>query len=353
MKKIIAIVVVLAVVFIAASFLLKQKEKVANMSKPLDYLHSVKTTRAQEKTVVKKREFLAKIEASNSAYIASKFSAKIKNIYVNESDSVTKGDLLIALDDSEMQANLASLKGKENAFESDLASAKKVLDRNKKLLKINAISQENFENTQVMYKTKYSALLGVRESIKQIEAQLMYLNIRAPFSGKIGSKMVNIGSLALAGKPLLTLNSSDQKLIFSFVDGEYPIVVGQEVFMDGRSIGSIVKRYDDAKNALLVAEVQVSQSLPFANNSYKNISVNVQSVTGCTLPIDTILHRDNKSLIMLYEETRFIAKEVEVVLQNDKEVVLKECPSQAVAQASEAKLALLPSYGKVAINEDR
>lgn len=338
---------------LAAIFLLKEKEVVANLEKPTTYLRSVKTVLPQEQTIQKSREFLAQLQASKSAFIASKFTAKIKNIYVHESDRVQKGDLLVSLDDSETKAALASLKEKESALASDLKSAKNILERNKKLLAINAISQEAYDNSSVMYQTKRSAFVGVQESIKQLNSQLLYLNLKAPFSGTIGEKLSDVGSLALGGKPLLTLNSNDQKLIFSFIDGNAPILVGQKVFIDAKLIGEVVKRYDDAKNSLLVAEIRPYKTLPFANKSYKSIAVSVESAKGCTLPIDTILHKRDANFIMLYSDKKFTAKKVDILLQNEDRVLISKCPTLPVAQAAEAKLSLLPSYGEVVINEDK
>ena len=353
MRKIISIAIVAGVIIMAATLLLKEKKAVTNLEKPLSYLRSVKTTNATHKTIFKTREFLAQIQASKSAYIASKFTAKIKKIYVNESDSVQKGDLLVALDDTETRASLASLQEKKQALSSDLKSAKSILERNKKLLKIDAISQEAFDNSSVMYQTKYSALISVQGSIKQLKSQLRYLNLRAPFSGTIGAKLSDAGSLALAGKPLLSLNSSDQKLIFSFVDGDSPILEGQKVIIDGITIGEIVKRYDDAKNALLVAEVKPYKPLPYTNKSYKTIQVKVQSESGCTLPINAILHKTDADFIMIYKDNHFFAQKIDIILQNDERVVIKECPKALVALASEAKLSLLPTFANVVINEDK
>lgn len=353
MKKILSIIIALAVVVAAGMFLKKQKEGVATLTKPKTYVHSVAVVQAQKRTLEKKRRFLAELQASNSAFIASKFSANIKKIYVNENDKVRKNQLLISLDDSDIKANLSSLHEQKIALEADLANAKNILERNKKLFKIEAISQEAYDNSNVMYQNKFSALKSVKEKIKQTNSQLAYLNITAPFSGRIGSKTSNDGSLALPGKPLLTLNSDDQKLVFSFVDTENPIVEGQKVYIDGKLVGEILKRYDDAKNALLVAEVKPYKSLPYANKSFKTIDIVVDSATGCSLPINAILHKKSGNYIVIYKDGKFENKAVEVLLNNNKDVVISECVTEPVATASEAKLSLLSSYGNVIINKDK
>ncbi|MEN4053218.1 MULTISPECIES: efflux RND transporter periplasmic adaptor subunit [Sulfurimonas] len=353
MKKIIALVIVAVVVVGAGIFLKKQKDAVAHLQTPKMYTHNVDVVHAQNKRVEESRVFLAEIVATNSAYIASKFSANIKKIYVNENDVVKKGALLIALDDSEIKATLASLRQQKVALEADLDNAKNILERNKKLFAIAAISQEAYDTSNVVYKNKLSALKSVDEKIKQTKSQLKYLNIRAPFNGRVGSKLANDGSLALPGKALLTLNSDDQKLLFSFVDTTKPILEGQKVYLNNKLIGKVTKRYDDAKNALLVAEVKPFKALPYANKSFKTISVVVDSAEGCTLPLNALLHKTDGVYAMLYKDKKFTAKKVDVLLQNDREAIISECIEEPVATASEAKLSLLPSYGQVVVNEDR
>ncbi len=352
MKKI-TILIIVAVVVGAGIFLKKQKEAVAHLQTPAMYLHNVDIVHTQNKKVEESRVFLAEIVATNSANIASKFSANIKKIYVNENDIVKKGALLITLDDSEIKATLASLREQKVALEADLNNSKNILERKKKLFAISAISQEAYDIFNIVYKNKFSALKSVDEKIKQTKSQLRYLNIRSPFNGRVGSKLANDGSLALPGKALLTLNSNEQKLLFSFVDTTKPILEGQKVYLNNRLIGEVTKRYDDAKNALLVAEVKPFKKLPYANRSFKTISVVVASAKGCALPLNALLHKKDGVYAMLYKDKKFTAKKVDVLLQNDREAIISECIKEPVATASEAKLSLLPSYGQVAVNEDR
>jgi RND family efflux transporter MFP subunit len=349
-KKLIIGLVAIAIIVVAGKFFIKQKQEVANLTVPKQYMKSVSVTKAINKKIEYSREFLAQVLSSNSAFIASKFSANIKKIYVNENDKVKKGDLLVSLDDSEIQANLASLKEQQRALSTDLQNTKSILQRNRKLLKIDAISKETVDNSEVMYQNKLSALQSVKEKIKQTRSTLRYLNIKAPFSGRIGSKLANDGSLAIPGKPILTLNSDDQELIFSFVDGDRPIVEGQKVYIGNKLIGEISKRYDDAKNSLLVAQIKPYKPLPFANKSYKTIRVVTDSAKGCSVLNSNLLHKTNGIYIVVYKENRFQFQKVEIILSNATEAIIKECTSLQIASASEAKLALLPSYGEVNIN---
>ncbi len=349
-KKIIFIIITLIIIVWAALYLKKQKEQVDNLPVAKEYLKSVDIVLTKEEQISQKREFLAEILPSKSANIATKFTARIKKIYVNENDKVTKGQLLVSLDDKEVLSALSSLKEQQNAQKIDVANAKKIYTRNIKLYKTNTISKDVLDNSKVAYYAKLSALKATAEKIIQAKAQLQYLNIKAPFSGIIGSKLLDDGSLASAGKAIITLNTNDQKLIFLFSQNDKKITKNQRVFLDGNAVGYISKIYDDAKNSLLVAEVKLDKKLPYANKSYKTIEVEVGSIKACTLPLNALLHKQDGTYVMVYKDKKFSQKKVQIILENSKKVAISSCLKEPVATASEAKLSILPTYGKIIVN---
>jgi RND family efflux transporter MFP subunit len=347
MKKLITILLVVAVAFLAARFLLGQKKAVAELGTPQPVHYHVLTEEAREGTVRETRRFLAQLLSDKSAMIASKYSGRIKHIHVKENDRVKKGALLVTLDDSEVRSSIASLRSQEKALLTDVANAKTQLDRSALLLESGGLSQDKYDNAVVLYENKKAALQGTREKIRQLQSQLAYFNLRAPFAGKVGSLFADDGSLAVPGKPILSINSGDQKLVFSYVETDQRILEGQTVLFEGEPVGRVVRLYDDAKNALLVAEAAVTKPLGKANKSYLNIDVVTAEARGCTVPQDALLHRHGKTYVMEYRERHFEAKEVEVLLQDTERALLETCPAHPVATASEAKLALLPTMGSV------
>jgi RND family efflux transporter MFP subunit len=352
-KKVLLFVVIIAIAAAAGMFLKSQKEALSSLHEPKIYHTRVDTAKAQEKTVSETRHFLAQVLASKSALIASKFSAEIKKVHVKENDMVKKGQILIALDDAEIKANIASAKQQKHALSMDVENAKRSLERSKKLYKAEAISQEKYDNANVFYQNKVAALENIQEKIKQLYAQLKYLNITAPFSGRVGTIFVDAGNLAIPGKPIISLNSDDQKLIFSYVETSQSITEGQKVLIDGKVVGTVARRYDDAKNAMLVAEVKLDKSLPYANKSYVNIDVVVAQMKGCAIPLNAILHRKDANVIMLYKDGHFEPSKVDILLQDYYDAILSKCPETIFATASEAKLALLPTLGHVIIDKEK
>jgi len=353
MKKIIFIVLAVAVAVVAARFLLSQKKAVAGLGTPQPVHYNVAVENAREGTVRETRRFLAQLLSDKSALIASKYSGRIRHIHVKENDRVKKGQLLVTLDDSEVRASIASLRSQKKALEADVANAKTQLERSALLLKSGGLSQEKYDNAKVFYETKKAALRGTAEKIRQLESQLAYFNLRAPFAGKVGSLFADDGSLAVPGKPVLSINSGTQKLIFSYVETDRRILEGQTVLYRGEPVGKVVRLYDDAKNALLVAEAKVTKALAKANKSYLDIEVVTAEGKGCTVPQDALLHRNGQTFVMIHKEGRFEPLEVRTLLEDSQRALLETCPGYPVATASEAKLALLPTMGSVNLGEGR
>ncbi|QOP43461.1 efflux RND transporter periplasmic adaptor subunit [Sulfurimonas sediminis] len=351
MKKIVLIIVGVLVAAGAGLFLKKQKEHVAALPAAKEYSKSVETTVAKEKSVSRKREFLAEVFSLKQAGIASKFTANIKKIYVHENDKVKKGELLVTLDDKDILANLTSLKAQKKALLLDLKNARDILQRNKKLYAIEAVSKEILDASNAKYQTTRSAVKSAEAKITQTKVQLNYLNLVAPFDGVIGSKLLDEGSIAPAGKPVVTLNTQKQKLTFSFSQNQVPIAEGQKVYLQKRLIGRVSKIYDDAKNALLVAEVTLQKRIDFANKSFVHIKVEIANAKGCSVPLNALLHTQEGVYVMQYQEGKFSKLAVDLLLEDNSAAVVSPCPKYRVALGSEAKLSMLPAYGKIIIDK--
>ncbi len=107
-------------------------------------------------------------------------SGLITNIYFDEGSEVEKGDLLLKINDSQLQAEK-----NRNAFRLTLAEQRE--ERQKRLLERGGISQDEYEAT-------LNELNVLRSELQLIEARIDQTEIRAPFSGSIGLKYVSEGS---------------------------------------------------------------------------------------------------------------------------------------------------------------
>ncbi len=353
MKKIIFILLAAGLIAGAGVLLKKRMQEAKDAPVPIPMAVSVKTVSPRESSLRRTRPFLAQLTSVDTAHIASRLSGLIMAVRVTENQPVKKGDLLVQIDDREILSAIKSLEETLKSQEADLNYTNGLHARNQAIFKVGGLAREKLEASAVAQAGKQAAVEATRQKIAAQKIQLDYLNIRAPFDGIVATVFLRKGNLATPGQPLLTLHSPDRKLTFSYVPDTPPISPGQAVFLGKEKIGTVLKRYSDAKNALFEAEVVLDQPpgqlLDQPDGSYLSIDVVVFTGEGCVVPVNAVLHQKEGEQVMVYENQRFTPFPIRILGQNETRALIEPCPSSPVALGPEAKLSLLPSYGSVQI----
>jgi len=349
-KKILLFLVIAAIIFGAVKLFKTRQEAKRSQSVPIERSYAIKLVDAENKILQERRSFLAEIEPVQGVQIASKLSGIITKLHVSENSVVKKGDLLIQIDDGELRSGLRAAASQKKAQLADLDYARSLLDRNEKLYKAGGLSREKYDASVVTYQNKTAALETAVQKIKQINIQLSYLNIKAPFDGTVSTLLLHEGDLASPGKGILKLHSDAQQMTFRYMPTSKSIHVGQSVFYQNEKVGAVFKLYDHSENGLLVAEVRPETVLNIANHSLVNIEVVTSEKSGCAVPLSALLHQNDTVSVMLYQDEYFTPLEVDIIVQDHEEALITPCPLSPVASASEAKLSLLPSLAKVKVS---
>jgi membrane fusion protein (multidrug efflux system) len=196
MKKIpgwlIAVIVIVGLVASKFLFFSKKEDKAAGANKgktsaPVAVNYYV----VQPVTFTNDIFATGKMGAFNEIDILPEVSGKVVAIYFKEGETVTKGTTLIKLNDADLQAQL--LKSKT---QSKLSEQK--LERLKKLIAVNGISQEEVE-------VQENELNSYKADQAFIAAQLAKTNITAPFTGVVGLKNISEGSYVNSNMPIASL----------------------------------------------------------------------------------------------------------------------------------------------------
>jgi membrane fusion protein (multidrug efflux system) len=133
------------------------------------------------------------LEAVQGVTVTSELTGKVVEIAFEPGSKVRAGDLLVRQDTSSEEAQLRSA-------EADLSLAKITLDRNRKLLPRKVISQADYDDSEAKYKQ-------ARAQVENIRAVIAKKTIRAPFSGRLGIRLVNLGQIIDSGTPIVSLQS--------------------------------------------------------------------------------------------------------------------------------------------------
>ena len=148
-----------------------------------------------------------KIEATNSANLSTRMMGFVTKIYVKVGDKVRKGQLLISINNSDLQAKRAQVNASITKAAAAFKNAEKDYERFKNLFAENSASQKEMDDITAHYEMAKAGLEAAKQMKNEIDAQFAYANIRAPFNGVVTNKFIEAGDMANPGVPLLAIES--------------------------------------------------------------------------------------------------------------------------------------------------
>lgn len=142
------------------------------------------------------------IEADEKVEIRSEVSGIVEKIYFSEGTQVSKGQVLLKINDIELQAQLRQAETRRQLTSENERRARLLLEK-------GAISQEEYDIASADFKT-------AQAQIQLIRAQISKTSVRAPFSGVIGLRNISPGAFISSDMLITTLvKSNPVKITFS------------------------------------------------------------------------------------------------------------------------------------------
>jgi len=149
------------------------------------------------------------LAAVQGVTVTAELTGKVVQIAFTPGSRVKAGDLLVKQDTSSEEAQLRSA-------EAAAALAQLNVERLGKLLSERTIAQSQFDNAEATYKQAVAQADSIRASIAK-------KTIRAPFDGRLGIRLVNLGQVINEGEAIVSLQSLDPIFVnFSLPQQELP-----------------------------------------------------------------------------------------------------------------------------------
>src|SRR5205823_7027831 len=133
------------------------------------------------------------VNAVNGVTVSADLPGVVEAIAFDSGRSVNKGDVLVRLDTKQERAQLA-------AAEAQRDLAKLELERSKDLLAKQIVPQSTYDNAVAQFKSADARGGEIRATIER-------KTIRAPFSGVLGIREVNLGQYLAGGAEIASLQS--------------------------------------------------------------------------------------------------------------------------------------------------
>ncbi len=204
-----AIVTVLIVVFglhIVKGIMIKKY--FAHMQLPVA---TVSMTPAREVRWASYIEAIGSLKAVNGVNLSSALAGTVTKIAFHSGDRVKQGQLILQLDISQEQALLQQYQAQEKLNKNNF-------DRALSLRKKNLNSKQNLDNARTQYAMSQA-------QVAQEQAVIAKKTIRAPFSGRLGIRQVNLGQYLQPGASIVNLEQlSPLHLDFTLPQSDAPRV---------------------------------------------------------------------------------------------------------------------------------
>lgn len=268
--------------------------------------------------IVKEQELSDKIQVTATTLpdeevdLSFESSGKIVSIEFKEGERVKKGDLLAKINDAPLQAQLRKL-------EAQLPLAKDRVFRQQTLLQRDAVSQEAYEQVR-------TDLEILNAEIDLVKANIAQTELRAPFDGTLGLRLVSEGAYASPSIVVTKLTKSSPLKIEFGVPEKYAqdIKVGVRITFRLEDSKGILKNY---AASIYAVESQIEEDMrmlkvratyPNSNEEimpgrYAYVEVTEAEIKDAlTIPSEAIIPEMGKDIVYVYRGG--VAQPVELTL---------------------------------------
>lgn len=212
-------------------------------------------------------EATGSLVAQQGVTLKSEIQGRVEKILFNSGDQVKAGTLLVQLNSDSIRAQLAL-----NQANFNLAKAQ--YDRRSSLLDKKVVSQSEMDEA--------FATLKVNEAlVQQAKAQLDKTQIRAPFSGRLGIRKIDLGDVMNSGDIIVNLETIDP----IYIDFNLPVIYLSQLEKNQKVIVSS----ESYPNEEFQGYVSAAESKVDSNSQSLKVRAQISNKGGRLIP-GTFMH---------------------------------------------------------------
>ena len=256
-----------------------------------------------------------KIEAVKSANLSTRMMGHVDKIYVGIGDKVSRGQLLLSINNTDLSAKLAQVNAGIAEATAAYNNAEKDMKRFTVLFQQKSATQKELDDITANFNMAEARLEAARQMKNEVNAQFSYADIRAPFSGVVTNKFINTGDMANPGMPLLEVETPGKYQVLTLVpESEITkIEQGMEVQVSLNSLGvnvpgEVIEVSSSSKNTGGQYRVKVAlseTSAPILTGMYATVKFPTTADTqskAALVPMEAIIHKGQLSGVYTVSE---------------------------------------------------
>jgi len=144
------------------------------------------------------------VEAVQQATISAQTGGQVEAVLFDVDDYVEKGALVVRLRSIEQQARLTQARANLKAAEARMHEAQEEFNRVKGIFGKKLTSESAMDKARAALNTAKAGYEATAAAIEQAVEQVEYTEVRAPYSGIVTQRHVQVGEIAQPGEPLIT-----------------------------------------------------------------------------------------------------------------------------------------------------
>ncbi len=259
------------------------------------------------------------IDANEQIELRSEVSGVIQSINFTEGGYVSKGQILIKVNDAELRAQLIQANSKQSLASENERRAKLLLQK-------EAISQEEYDIT-------FAELASAKAQTQFIQSQISRTSIVAPFSGKIGLRSVSPGAYVTPTSLIAKLvNNEKVKITFSIPEKyassikkggilNFSVSGNEEIF--SAKIYALEPAVEQSTRTIQIRAIAENSKGNLLPGIFANISLPLEEIKDAILiPTEAIIPIQNGKKVFIVENGK--AKEViiETAVRTEKNILV-------------------------------
>lgn len=144
------------------------------------------------------------VEAVKQSTVAAQISGRVVAVNFDVGDKVRKGQVIVRIDPAEVNQTYAASQAQIAQAEATLRNAQAQFERTQRLVEQKFMSAAAMDKAQADYQAAKAQLAVAEAGGGQAAATRGYATVIAPYSGVVSARHVELGEMAVPGKPLMT-----------------------------------------------------------------------------------------------------------------------------------------------------
>ncbi len=251
----------------------------------------------------------ATVKSKTNSVVSSMIMGKVTSLAVQEGDNVKAGQLLLTIDARDLAQKAtgasAGIKAAQMAASSAAQNAKmaqRTYQRYKSLYDEKVITKQEFDQyttqknvAQLQYQQAQAGVQQASAGLGEVRVFQSYARVTAPVSGIVTQRNIDLGSTAIQGQPLLTIESPGKMELVANIDESYlgKVKVGEEITLEAggkilkRKITKVVQSIDPATRTFKV-KVDITD---LAGGQFVKLNIPVSKKEAIVVPQTSIVQK--------------------------------------------------------------